>query len=134
MRLWWPQGVCSISDWIPSHELESLLRGPNESRWDRRQRVLHAWDSCAISLVASQNGPDLPAGIKLFEHECPQEELRRGVGTARPFLIHRPAKWRYLEGIVDFANIKPGVIALANLLLVYQPLECDEDRHDLQDL
>lgn len=50
---------------------------------------------------------------------------------AKHFLVHRPMKMRHRKDLIVFANLKTCIIALANLLPVYQAIEREEDRQNL---
>lgn len=74
----------------------------------------------------------LPSHYKLFCQRCSRNQARFAARKARHFLVHRPHKENnYSQGTVDLAALKPGVIALPNLLLAYQPLEWPKNRQDL---
>lgn len=120
-----PHEVCSISYWIPGNHSESLLYGPRETIQERRQRVIQAWNFCGMSQVRMQDGDDLPAGLRRFGHDCTLSDLKEAVLKAKHYLVHRPMKMRHAEGPIVFANLKPCIIALANLLPVYQAMECE---------
>jgi len=108
--------VVSLELWTPTNDLEVLSYGPFTDRPDRRQLVTQVYDACVISGLWDYAGNGLAGNLGLYGHQATREDLVPTARKVKGWLMHRPMKMRYAEGVIDFNTPKPAVVVMANLL------------------